>query len=291
VDSRQGKLRLRVAFDRKSGVLEARHGVTHVAPVVDGIPGELTAVRIGVARGALQARHLEARLAALRLMALAAEKGGVFTFQRKSGKPMGLAVEEWRIEAGRTVTGGTIRPRRPRRELPCVRILMAVAAAFVRNRPMEIVVLVAFVARQRCMSSDQGKPRHLVIEDRGDAVLLPSAGAVATFTFAPHLHVLESIMVRILMTVLAAAERQAFEEANFCNIRGPDFRAPGRNRGRLTRRGAVVALFTGNLAVHASQWKWRTRMVEPRRRLPRDGDVAITAVSSQLILVRVAVAG
>ena len=91
-------------------------------------------------------------------------------------------------------------------ELAIMRILMAVPAAFMPDRPMEIIALVALIASHLGMLSDQAKLGHVMIEHGHRAILLPAIGGMAAFTLALDLDVLEGIVVRILVAALAPIE-------------------------------------------------------------------------------------
>lgn len=62
------------------------------------------------------------------------------------------------------MTGGAIGPRGPRGKLILMYVLMAIAAQFMRHRPLKIVVLVALRAHQLRMFAVQRKVGGLVIE-------------------------------------------------------------------------------------------------------------------------------
>jgi hypothetical protein len=135
-------------------------------------------------------------------------------------------------------------------------ILMAVAAAIMRDWPVKVIAFVALFAWYLRVLSDQRELCHVMIEHSHGAGLFPAIGVVAPLTLAIHLHRLEGIVMRILVATLAAIERQAFEQAHFYVSPVRCATAGGLFGDRLRRRGSVVALFAGNLPVQAGEWKW-----------------------------------
>ncbi len=89
---------------------------------------------------------------------------------------------------------------------------MAITTAFVRDRPAEVAFLVALLAGQGGMSSNQAKPRQAVIESRGGAVNLPAVSDVTAIALAADFHLLKCAVVLIRVTALAAAEVEPLEE-------------------------------------------------------------------------------
>ena len=133
--------------------------------------------------------------------------------ERKSAAHMGFVVEERGLETRRAVTRRTIRARRPRCELPLVRVLMTVLTEFVRDRAAEVAFFVALPAGHFRMLPGQTKLRRVVIEIPAGTIILPAAGVVTPVAFAAELHVLECAVVGIVVTTrTAVGERHAFKE-------------------------------------------------------------------------------
>lgn len=116
------------------------------------------------------------------------------------------------LETRLVMASRTIRAGRPRCELPLVRILVAGLAAVVRNRPMEIAVLVTAPASQFGVLSNQNELCAVMIEARAWMIAFPAARCVALLAGTLELHILECSAMRVRMTTLTAAVGKAFEQ-------------------------------------------------------------------------------
>ena len=99
--------------------------------------------------------------------------------KRENAAGVGRAVKERRLETCRAMTGRAIGAGCPRSKLPLMWIQVAVAAERMQDRARKITLLMALLAGQGRVLSDQPKARDAVIEAVGCA--LKTVGIVAPF--------------------------------------------------------------------------------------------------------------
>lgn len=287
---RQRETAFRMAFTGKSRFLESRGRMASVASVAIRIRGEYSSVRIGMTNGTRDRVGFMPCLPVISLVAFLAGKGCVFPFKREGGTPVRFGVKERRLETRRAVAHGTIHPTGRRRiKCPSVWIVMAVSTEIMFDLGPEIALLMARVAAQVRVFSDQAKPGEAMVEILSRAIRLPSPRTVTRIALFVELQNLECASMRIRVTAPAAVEGNSFEEKfSFRAAR----RSPVLNLNAIiaTRVGALMTFFTWNLMMAPFERESRAGVVKSRSRPPGFGGMAFEAVVAKLFFVRIPVA-
>ena len=208
VPAGQRKAGVGVPLDGEGRGLETLDGVTEVAMVVIRCRRKLFGMSSRVTVGAFPFASDILCVAAARRVALGALECGVFSFQRKHGVTVHLAVETCRLEPRVTVTSRAIRSAGGRGELPAMRILVAILASVVCDGAPEVAALVTVLARTLRVFSCEWEFRGVVIEAGAGTSIFPSVGGVASVARAFETSLLESGAVRVGMAVLTSLESQ-----------------------------------------------------------------------------------
>ena len=169
----ENEFRLGVSRKTIGGRRECNLRVTRFAAVRVSCSGELSGVRIHVALGTSRGPQLVFRVAPGGFMALSALHRGVLAFQRETALLVLFARVQRRLEAGFCVARHAIAPGRPARELAFMHVLMAIGAFVVRDRLLEIGVLVTHEAAGLGVFSVERELGQVVIESRLGAHRFP----------------------------------------------------------------------------------------------------------------------
>ena len=133
---------LSMARERESRGLKSGGLVALAASIRPGRRRELAAMLVGVAVVAGELAGLIDGVFARRFVAFGAGERCVFALERERGTLVRIAIETGGLESGFGVAGGAVGTGRPGRELAAVRIFVAIAAALVRDRLVEVGGLV-----------------------------------------------------------------------------------------------------------------------------------------------------
>ena len=265
----QGKRGRLVARQAECRGLETIYGVTILAPAGVRGPCELPPMWVAMTVSARFEGGMIVGVEAGGRVALCARHSSVFGGERKCRGRMPRFRERGGPEAIRGVAGAALAVIGAALKLTPVLILVAIHALRMRDRSLEVRVLMALLAGQGGVLALQRELRLTVVERVGQANLAPAAGIVAAFAARR-----ERSLVRVPMTPAALRE---FEPRVLSDL--------GIRRERRMAPGAR------NLLVAAGQGKAGAGVVERNRRLPVGWVVAALAICSQLSGVAVFVAG
>jgi hypothetical protein len=206
-------------------------------------------------------------------MAVRAVGIGMFSFQGEGALFMGLFVKQRGFESLLVMTGAAIGAGDAGLELSLVHVLMAIRAAFERQMPVVVAVLVAFGAGRLRVFALQRVFGGAVIEVLVGMIDFPAAGNVARFASAAEPGFLESAAVGVHVAVLATAKFESLEE------------------DRLSLRSRLVALLAGDRLMLTGEGVVGSVVIETVRGLPGILRMAARAIGPLLPLVHVLVAG
>lgn len=268
------------AFQRKRGILvllqrecrrvEAFHLVAVFAPLGMRRAGELTAMGILMTILARLERRVIVGIETGCGVAFHASQSLVFPDQRIGRGLMAGLGEGRRLPSRVDVTGSAFTVIGAARKLPLVLVLMAIHAFFMRDRPSEVGILVAPLARQTLVLAAERELGLTVVEGAaGELHAMPVLGVVARFAARR-----ECAVVRILV---AARTRLEIEPLVLNHL--------GIRLRRLMTLGAF------HILVLSGQGEMRGRVIELFDRLPVILIVACLAFGSQLTGVAILVAG
>jgi hypothetical protein len=134
---------LSMALGRESRGLESGGRVALAASIRRGRRRELATMLVGMAIVTSELAGLIDGVFARRFVAFGTGERRVFALERESGALVRIAIETAGLESGFGVAGGTIGTGGSGRELAAVRIFVAIAAALVRDRLVEVSGLMA----------------------------------------------------------------------------------------------------------------------------------------------------
>jgi len=258
-----------VLRNREERPMEVAHGVARLAAIVVRRPRKLAVVDIRVAVRAVREFHLVDRCATRWQVALGTLHASVSAFQRVLGSRVFFHAKERRLPVVDGVALGALALPRALGELALVNVEVAIHAVRKSQRLFEIASYMTGRATHRRVLAQQRVPRLGVIKSKDWEQFFPAGGPVAGLATLRR----ERPFMWVHVTINAGAESHIAESrwsAGFIRL---------------------MAFFTSHFDVHPRQRITRLRMVELLRGFPIVYVVTALAIVSQLVFVRVRMAG